>query len=84
MSKSRKLSALAHDASRLQEKVRGLVTAEIPIVLITTTVWETHYAALRQLGYRVANSAAIPHPAYGNNRKFSEGLETTLRLQGLL
>ena len=84
MSKSRKLSTLAHDTRRLQEKVRGLVTADTPIVLITTTVWKTHYAVLRQLGYKVANSTAIPHPAYGNNRKFNEGLETILRLQGLL
>jgi hypothetical protein len=84
VSRSRKLSTLARDARRLHEKVRGLVTVDIPIVLITTTVWETHHAALSRLGYRVANSAAIPHPAYGNNRKFSEGLETTLRLHGLL
>ena len=84
MSKSSKLSALAHDRRRLQEKVRALITGGIPIVLITTTVWKTHYAALRQLGYRVANINAIPHPAYGNNRKFSEGLITILRLQGLL
>ena len=84
LSRSRKLSTLAHDRRRLQEKVRGLVAADIPIVLIATTVWKTHYAALRQLGYKVANTTAIPHPAYGNNRKFSEGLVTILRLQGLL
>ncbi len=84
MSKSRKLSTLVHDRGRLQEKVRGLITVSIPIFLITTTVWKTHYTALRQLGYRVANTVAIPHPAYGNNMKFSEGLITILRLQGLL
>jgi hypothetical protein len=83
MPKSKKLITLARDRKLLQEKVRGLVTADIPIVLITTTVWKTHYAGLSQLGYRVANTIAIPHPAYGNNRKFSEGLVTTLRLQGL-
>jgi hypothetical protein len=84
MPKSRKLFTLAHDRERLQEKVRGLIAMGVPIVLITTTVWETHHAALRQLGYRVANTIAIPHPAYGNNRTFSERLAKTLRLQGLL
>ena len=83
-SKRRKLSTLAHDSERLQEKVRGLITVDIPIVLIVTTVWKTHYGALGLLGYRVANTVAIPHPAYGNNRKFSEGLVTSLKSQGLL
>lgn len=84
MSKSRKLSTLVRDRQLLQEKVRGLITGGIPIVLITTTVWETHYAALIQLGYRVVNTTAIPHPAYGNNTKFSEGLESTFKSLGLL
>jgi len=84
ISKNRKLSVLAHDGKVLQEKVRVLITVGIPIVLITTTVWKTHYSALRQLGYRVANTIAIPHPAFGNNRKFGEGLVAVLRLQGLL
>ncbi|HSB05286.1 MAG TPA: hypothetical protein VLK23_08830 [Thermodesulfobacteriota bacterium] len=84
MSKSRKLATLAHDRELLQEKVRGLIEPGIPLVLITTTVWESHHAALRQLGYSVANLTAIPHPAFGNSRKFSEGLLTILRLRGLL
>jgi hypothetical protein len=84
MTQSRKLSILVRDRKSLQEKVGELTIASTPIILITTTVWKTHYAALGQLGYRVANNTAIPHPAFGNSRKFRDSLAAILKSLGLL
>ena len=78
MASSEKRGVLERDRLALQNKVRVLVDREVPIVLVTHSVWKTHRDWLLSAGCRVAHEVPIPHPAFGHQAAFHKRLSAVI------
>lgn len=56
---------------RKEEKIRNLVSEDIKIILISSTVYEVCYNRLRSEGFNVVNESPIPFPI-GRQKEFKK------------
>jgi hypothetical protein len=78
--KSKKKKQIKESLPSLIERVKGLISKDTNIILISKTVYNICYESLRAEGFNVINKEAIPFPSHGWQKEFRRKLSLLLKL----
>jgi hypothetical protein len=77
--KSKKKKQIKESLPSLIERVKGLISKDTNIILISKTVYDICYESLRAEGFNVINKETIPFPSHGWQKEFRRKLSLLLK-----